>query len=527
MVNGTSGRLGALYRVILPVTIVIAALVGLLGRARCQEAAPLAPDVFPDGAALHVAWDRFDRLADVARGVEPAPRLSDVARGLQSALPPEAGRLSPLDWYCLGTAWCALHPLNAKGKAIYRDTSGMVGEEVYALSRQGYRLNDEQATRVHARLLSLLGVPSQVMTGLVRGSEINRGAWSLCQVGATWLRADVVRCAPRADSAAWRPAAAWFQAAGDLDGVLAFLASHLPDGDAGARQQGLNNPATPAEWENWAKAEARIRRAAQAGRAELFASRAGMVTPDPLRGNAIYQEVAPPPTPAALSMLEQLRRKGARPTRGEYLVATAMKYVGLPYIWGGEDPNRGFDCSGLIHYVCRTWGISLPRTAAEQYHVGRPVAFLDLEPGDLVFLANTYKPGVSHVGMYIGNGQWIQAAGTGIGIVVGDVPYFDAGNGPGARRLNLSRLPRVADEPAAPAPVRSELASRHGTPHRPTEKPAPIGKGSVIVQVRICGDTGGIANSGCDTYKVIRIPKAQAKSLRRCTRHHPLGGERW
>lgn len=157
--------------------------------------------------------------------------------------------------------------------------------------------------------------------------------------------------------------------------------------------------------------------------------------------------------------------------------------------------------------------------------MGRPVSFIDLEPGDLVFLANTYKPGVSHVGMYIGDGLWVNAAGTDIGIVVGDVPYFDAGTGPGARRLNLSHLPRVAGEPAPPtAPNRAAVvASRHSTQPRPLAHPA---SGGPIVAVKICGDTGLLANSGCDTYKTMRMTKSEAKSMRRCYKHKPLGGEK-
>jgi hypothetical protein len=509
-------------------TLAFAGLLAAPSILPAQEPAPLAPDTAPKAAAA-IDWSRFDRLAAVAKETPDADRLTEVARTLRSNVPGEAGRMSPLDWYCLGTAWCAYHYPVGKGKPLVRDVSIMEGEQIYAIARKGYRLNAEQAERIHVRLLSMLGVPTEEMTGLVRGSGIDRGSWALCQVGTTWMRVDLARCLPPPEGD-WRPAAAYFQSSTDLDGILSFLKAHLPDGDLTARQQGLKQPVALSDWEAWAKWEPRIReRAQQPGADLLFASKSGLFTAKPI-GDEDPQITIAPPTPQAISALEQLRSKPYKPTRGEHLAATVRKYVGMPYIWGGENPNSGFDCSGLMQYVCRTWGISIPRTAAEQYHMGRPVSFMDLEPGDLVFLANTYKPGVSHVGMYIGDGLWVNASGTGIGIVEGDVPYFDA-SGPGARRLNLSHLPRVAGEPAPPAlPNRAAVAAsrhsaqpRNSAQSRPT---APLASGGPIVAVKICGDTGLLANSGCDTYKTMRMPKSQAKSMRRCYKHRPLGGER-
>jgi cell wall-associated NlpC family hydrolase len=95
---------------------------------------------------------------------------------------------------------------------------------------------------------------------------------------------------------------------------------------------------------------------------------------------------------------------------GQALVNTVKKYLGVPYVWGGTSP-RGFDCSGLMQYVCRQHGISIPRVAASQRNAGRYVSRENLLPGDLVFFAKGGR--VNHVGMYIGNGNMIHAPQTG------------------------------------------------------------------------------------------------------------------
>lgn len=90
------------------------------------------------------------------------------------------------------------------------------------------------------------------------------------------------------------------------------------------------------------------------------------------------------------------------------IIATAKKYIGVPYVWGGSTPS-GFDCSGYVQYVFKAHGISLPRTSKEQYGVGTYVSKANLKAGDLVFF-NTEGGGVSHLGIYIGNNQFIHAS---------------------------------------------------------------------------------------------------------------------
>ncbi len=90
------------------------------------------------------------------------------------------------------------------------------------------------------------------------------------------------------------------------------------------------------------------------------------------------------------------------------IIKNAQKYMGVPYVWGGTTPD-GWDCSGYTQYVMRESGITIPRTAAEQYGTGMSINKNDLKTGDLVFFT-TYKPGASHVGFYMGDGKFIHAS---------------------------------------------------------------------------------------------------------------------
>ena len=113
---------------------------------------------------------------------------------------------------------------------------------------------------------------------------------------------------------------------------------------------------------------------------------------------------------------------GSDPTvTGSSVVADAEQYLGVPYQWGGTSPTTGFDCSGLVQHVYGDLGISLPRTSQEQVTVGTPVASLaDAQPGDLVFFEPSAS-GPGHVGIYIGNGQMIDAPHTGTDVQIQSV----------------------------------------------------------------------------------------------------------
>jgi peptidoglycan DL-endopeptidase CwlO len=112
---------------------------------------------------------------------------------------------------------------------------------------------------------------------------------------------------------------------------------------------------------------------------------------------------------------------------GAKAVELAMSYMGVPYVWAGADPS-GFDCSGLVMYVYAQLGVDLPHSSRMQYECGTHVSRSELEPGDLVFFGSP----IHHVGMYVGDGNMINAPYTGVTVRIESV---DRGDYTGATRL--------------------------------------------------------------------------------------------
>jgi cell wall-associated NlpC family hydrolase len=111
------------------------------------------------------------------------------------------------------------------------------------------------------------------------------------------------------------------------------------------------------------------------------------------------------------------------------VVGIAMRYLGVPYVWGGSTP-RGFDCSGLVSYVFAQIGVSLPHSSYSQFGMGTAVSISELQPGDLVFFT-----GASHVGIYIGGGQFIHAPHTGDVVKISSLSGYYSSNFDGGRRI--------------------------------------------------------------------------------------------
>ena len=165
---------------------------------------------------------------------------------------------------------------------------------------------------------------------------------------------------------------------------------------------------------------------------------------------------------------------------GAAVVTDAEQYLGVPYQWGGTDPGTGLDCSGLVQRVYGDLGVDLPRTSQEQAQVGTPVAGLaQAQPGDLVFFEPS-SSGPGHVGIYIGNGEMIDAPHTGT-----DVQIQRVGQPTAIRRVLPSSAPATAGPapggtvgpggaagtipaglgvPASLVPVLESAASAHGVP---------------------------------------------------------------
>lgn len=121
---------------------------------------------------------------------------------------------------------------------------------------------------------------------------------------------------------------------------------------------------------------------------------------------------------------------------GSSLVATARKFLGCSYVRGSSRPGA-FDCSGLTSYVHRVHGIDISRSSRSQFHQGSPVARDDLQPGDVIFFENTYRAGISHVGMYMGKGKFIHAANRRGGVKITDLDSdYYARRYVGARRMH-------------------------------------------------------------------------------------------
>lgn len=149
-------------------------------------------------------------------------------------------------------------------------------------------------------------------------------------------------------------------------------------------------------------------------------------------GTALSAEpVLVPETTGALARLHDFTNRASE------LALRAVGMLGIHYKFGSNNPDRGLDCSGLVQYVFKeAWGKELPRTSVEMSRVGQRVEQGDLQPGDLVFY-NTLRRGFSHVGIYLGDNQFIHSpsAGGQVRIESMNLSYWKKRFN-GARRIN-------------------------------------------------------------------------------------------
>jgi cell wall-associated NlpC family hydrolase len=130
---------------------------------------------------------------------------------------------------------------------------------------------------------------------------------------------------------------------------------------------------------------------------------------------------------------------------GEQAVGLAKRYLGRPYVWGGDSPASGFDCSGLVQYVYKQIGVALPRVTDQQFEVGTAVGRDELRTGDIVFFRDATGY-IHHEGLYLGDGTFLHAPHTGDVIKVSslDEPYYTE-QFAGGRRVGGDAASIVAD----------------------------------------------------------------------------------
>jgi len=123
----------------------------------------------------------------------------------------------------------------------------------------------------------------------------------------------------------------------------------------------------------------------------------------------------------------------------DQFLETAAAYLGTPYVWGGDRPSTGLDCSGYTQFVYRQHGINLPHYSGYQSVLGIPVDLANIRPGDLL----AFGFPVHHVGIYVGNDLYIHAAGTGLDVRIGRL----------SQRTNLAAIRRFDLKPRSGAPA--------------------------------------------------------------------------
>ncbi|MHB1159953.1 MAG: C40 family peptidase [Chloroflexota bacterium] len=151
--------------------------------------------------------------------------------------------------------------------------------------------------------------------------------------------------------------------------------------------------------------------------------------PPTTKPTAAPQPAKPMEPPAPPAPEPEPEAAAADGSGGDPIAALAQQYLGYRYLWGGHSPMTGFDCSGFTWYVYREAGINIPmHDLAGQLNAGPRISRDKLLPGDLVFFQNTYKPGLSHSGLYLGGGRFINAETEAVGVQIRSLsdPYWAA-----------------------------------------------------------------------------------------------------
>ena len=152
-------------------------------------------------------------------------------------------------------------------------------------------------------------------------------------------------------------------------------------------------------------------------------------------GTALLSASGDQAAPAKAHAISRLATRilGRTGTLARGIAQSALRFIGVPYVFGGTSTG-GFDCSGYTQHVFAMMGLRIPRTADAQYYAGSHVGRDQIVPGDLVFF-QTYEPGPSHVGIYLGNGRFAHASSS-HGVMVSNLSdSYWAARYLGAKRL--------------------------------------------------------------------------------------------
>lgn len=150
---------------------------------------------------------------------------------------------------------------------------------------------------------------------------------------------------------------------------------------------------------------------------------------------------------------------------GEDIVEYLEQYIGQDYVWGGDNPETGFDCSGLMQWGFKHFGIEIPRVTYDQIGQGTPIGMKGLRPGDLVFFDTAAKAGPDHVGIYMGGGKMLHTPRPGKQVEITDLTQgYYADRFMGGRRISGVEATGAnpADIEESPKMSAEELASNYG-----------------------------------------------------------------
>ena len=203
------------------------------------------------------------------------------------------------------------------------------------------------------------------------------------------------------------------------EGVVAAVASAAPSDQA---------EETPAQYARVTASSLNVRSGAGTGYDKVGSLRCGAVVEILDQTQGWYQIESGYISAEYTVLVDQ--SEAAASSLGQEIANYALQFVGYPYVYGGSTPS-GFDCSGFTSYVYRQFGYSLNRSAANQLDNGTPVSMGELQPGDLVLFkkAGTGSKRASHVGLYIGGGQFVHASTSTVGVIISNMTdaYYTTG----------------------------------------------------------------------------------------------------